>query len=77
MSDLFNGDGFSREPIEGQEAAQFRHIHHVLNREWGPLSDAVTVTRGIVILWSTIKIGGPTLLAMGALGAYLKTKGFL
>lgn len=77
MNELFDGEGFSQTPIDGQEAAQFRHMLHVISREWVPLSNAVTVTRAIAIIGQTIKLGVPALAGAAMLGVYLKTQGFL
>lgn len=77
MTDRFNGDGFRRDLIDGEEAAKHRHMFQEVNRSWVSLDGAVTVVKAITIIGSIIKVGGPVAVATLAAGAFAKTQGWL
>ena len=77
MDDRFDGKGFDKSPIEGDEAAKHRHMFKDVSEQWLSLDSAATLVRAISILASVIRVAGPVgLLAVGA-GAFAKTQGWI
>lgn len=77
MPDHFDGDGFDKSPIDGDEAAKVRHMFHSVDKHWSTLSSVGTVVSAIGILSTAIKFGLPVLAAMAVLGAALKAAEWL
>lgn len=77
MSEHFDGDGFDKSPIDGDEAAKVRHMLHAINKHWATLSNVGTVVNAISILSTAIKFGMPVLAAMTLIGAALKSQGWI
>ena len=75
--DPFHGRGFSRDVIDGEEAARHRHMLAEIESQWLTISDAVTVARAFAIIATILKVGGPVLLAAIGAGAFAKTQGWL
>ena len=76
MTNKFHGEGFSKEPIEGDEAARHRHMYKEVSEEWVSIDGAATVARAIGIIANVIKVGGPVMAVMLAFGAYAKSMGW-
>lgn len=85
MNDQFDGEGFKETSLEGKEAAQMRHMFHVLNRNWvsidentlKAMEDGGTVIQAIRIISAVIKIGGPVALFGTIAGAYANSQGWI
>lgn len=77
MSDHFDGDGFDKSPIEGQDAAKVRHMLHSLEQHWPTLSSVGTVVSAIGVVSTIIKIGGPVLIGAAILGTSLRLGGWI
>lgn len=77
MRKRFDGDGFDKSPIEGDEASRFRHMFHEVEKNWGVVLDTATVGRAISIVSSVIKIGLPVATAMLATGIFLASQGWV
>ena len=73
----FDGDGFSKEPIEGDEAARHRHMFKDVSDGWVSIGSAVAVVKAIAIVSSVIKVGGPVMVLALGVGAYAKSQGWL
>lgn len=72
----FDGDGFSKEPIEGDEAARHRHMYKEVSDGWVNIDSTITVIRAISVLSTVMKVGGPVALTAAVTGAYLKSQGW-
>lgn len=77
MSDHFDGDGFDKSPIEGQDAAKVRHMLHALEEHWSTLSSVGTVVSAVSVISTVIKVGGPVLIGAAILGTTLKIGGWI
>jgi hypothetical protein len=77
MAKKFGGDGFSTDPLDGEEAARHRHMFQVVDDQWVSVGDAIALIRAFSIIASILKVGGPIAIAMYALGAFAKSQGWL
>lgn len=75
--DEFHGKGYSTNPINGDEAAQFRHMLASVSTDWGTVKKLITVINAINIIYDVIKYCGPVLLTLAGIGYYLKTQGVI
>lgn len=77
MSNKFDGDGFSKEPLSGGEAAKHRHMFKEVSESWVNIDGASTFVNGVKILGAIIKVGGPVALFSAGLGLLAKAQGWL
>lgn len=64
----FDGGGFEKTPIKGEEAARHRHMYHVVGRNWVMINkaelqlinDGVAILRTIKIITAFSKVAVPT-----------------
>ncbi len=77
MENPFDGEGFSRLPLDGDDAAQHRHMLRDLSEAWPAIDEAVTLVRAVRILFNVIKFGGPVALGAAMAGAWAKSQGWL
>ena len=73
----FPPNGFSREPLTGEEAARHRNALNRLDANWSVIEDAVTVSRAVGIISAMIKIGVPVALVAAGVGAYVASQGWI
>lgn len=74
---MFNGDGFSENPLTGEELRKLRHMQNEITKAWPFLSHLVTVASAVNIIHNVLKVLIPVLAAAAVLGAYLKTQGVI
>lgn len=72
---MFDGNGFSENPLTGEELKKLRHMQNEVVKAWPFLSHLVVVASAINIIHNVLKILVPVLAAAAILGAYLKTQG--
>ena len=65
MSERFDGKGFDKDPIEGDEAARHRHMFKDVSENWVQLDDATTFIRAAKMLPGLMKV----IVACGVFGA--------
>lgn len=73
----FNGKGYAKTPISGEEASQFRHLFAAVSSDWGSVRKLVIVIRAIAIVYDVIKYSGPVLVTCAGIGYYLKIQGII
>lgn len=72
---VFDGKGFNENPLSSEESAQVRHMYSEVKESWQALENIVIVARAFTILYDIIKVGGPILLILAFIGAWLKAQG--
>lgn len=87
MSDKeeYDGAGFSRDPIEGEEAARHRHMFHVFSRDFlkvdpdviSNMKNASTLVEAGKVLNQIIKIGAGLGTAAFVVALFAKSQGWL
>lgn len=74
---IFNGDGFSENPLTGEELKKLRHMQNEVTKAWPFLSHLVTVASAVSIINNVLKVVIPVMAAAAIIGAYLKTQGVI
>ena len=75
--DHFDGEGFLRDPIEGEEAAKHRHLFKEVSDRWPQIDNTTDVIKGGTVILNALKLFG-SLAFMGAVaGAFAKLGGLL
>ena len=85
MAKQFDGDGFDRGEFSSEEKAELRHLFRVMDQNFLPINeetlatmnDAATLVKGVKIIGSLIKVGGPVAIAGLGLGAFAKMQGWI
>lgn len=75
--DEFHGKGYSTDPLDGDEAARFRHMYASVSQDWSSIKKLITVINAVAIVHDVIKYLGPVLLTAAGIGFYLKTQGVI
>lgn len=73
----FNGRGYSKSPITGDEAAQHRHMYASVSLDWLALKKFVTVINAVGVIYDVIKFFGPVILTLAGVGYFLKSQGWI
>jgi hypothetical protein len=81
----FDGNGFSRDPIEGDEAARHRHMFHVLTNDFVRIDPetvlnmkhASTLVEAGKILKQVVVVGGSLGSVAFAFAVFAKSQGWL
>ena len=72
---MFDGKGYSENPLTGAELARLRHMTNEIAESWPSLSRLVTVVRAMAIIHDVIRVMTPIMVLATAIGAYLKFQG--
>jgi len=83
--DIFQGKGFDTQDFTPEERAKIRHLYFVLNDKYREIDDEVLITihdgialiKAVRILSTVIKIGAPVAGVGIAIGALMRTQGWL
>lgn len=73
----FDGSGFSKGPIEGDEAAKLRHMFQAVSHSWVNIEDINTLINGARLVGSIVKWGGGMGVTFAAVGAFAKVQGWI
>lgn len=77
MSNKFDGEGFSKAPLEGEEAARHRHMFKDVSKSWVNIDGASTFVNAVKVLASVLKVGGTVLLFAAMVGAWARSQGLI
>lgn len=77
MNKKFDGVGFDKSPIEGDEAGKVRHIIHEIEDNWEFIAGGANLQKGVKVLGAIVKIGVPIGSLMLAVGIYFASQGWV